>query len=167
MNTHEADILATVWRTLSRGSVDPKHDWHWPALATVDSDAWPQVRTVVLRKVDSALRQLEVHSDSRAQKIEQLQSGRASLHFYDRKSRTQIRMLCLATVHIDNPIAQLAWDRLSDHTREQYLSFSEKFFAVIHLTAIDIDWLWLDRHGHQRNRFNWQNNAWRCSPLQP
>jgi hypothetical protein len=73
----------------------------------------------------------------------------------------------LAKVHIDDTIAQLAWDRLSEQTREQYLSFSEKYFSVIHLTAIDIDWLWLDRQGHQRNRFSWHNEAWQCTPLKP
>ena len=133
------DILTGIWRTLSRGVADAKHDWHWPVLGTIQTA--PEglqscSRIVVLRAFDASTRLIEIHSDSRAQKIAQLQlgsesgtgsdtqSGSASLLFYDARSRTQVRVQATASVAIDNAISQAAWNKLPEHGRTQYLGLN-------------------------------------------
>lgn len=181
IDTH--DILTGIWRTLSRGVVDTKHDWHWPVLGTVSQDTTgPQshCRIVVLRGFDVPSRRIEIHSDSRAQKMAQLQSGNASLLFYDARSRTQVRVQASASVAINNAISQAAWSKLPEHGRTQYMGLAAPgsqqknatavgstavggtveagtaaHFAVIHLTIESIDWLILAREGHQRMSFVW------------
>ncbi len=174
MNEQQASILAGQWANLVRGAVDSKHDWHWPVLATIgrlasDSTPWPQVRTVVLRKADPAQRRLEVHSDSRAGKLaDMLSSPAVMMHFYDQRSRTQLRIACNATIHQSNDVAQNAWQQLAPSSQTQYLEVNQQHFAVIHLNVFEIDWLWLAREGHQRLKFALQpDQTWSAQILKP
>jgi pyridoxamine 5'-phosphate oxidase len=175
--------IEDIWRGLVRGGVDPKHDWHWPVLATVGLRGEPDARTVVLRAARPQTRELEIHSDSRAGKLLQLNAsdGQALLHCYDSRSRTQLRIRCVATVHSDNDVSSAAWQKLSPQTRSQYVDepsegrqnvelladVPEAFFAIVILEAIQIDWLWLAREGHQRQLFTWEANTWSSALLKP
>ena len=180
------DILTGIWATLSRGVADTKHDWHWPVLATVKSSASgpsSSTRVVVLRAFNAANRLIEIHSDSRAAKIAELQTGKASVLFYDHRARTQLRVEAHATVSINNSISQAAWAKLPEHGRTQYLGNeapgspltnqltygTTSYFAVIQLKIESLDWLVLARDGHKRMEFFWddQTNAFTATTLVP
>ena len=180
-------ILTGIWASLSRGVADVKHDWHWPVLTTIkNTPTGPHAsaRVVVLRAFNSARRSVEIHSDSRAQKIIELQdkpiggqaSNKAGLLFYDNRSRTQLRIQAHAAVSIDNAISKAAWAKLPENGRTQYLgceapgsslpdqraNSTTPYFAVIELTIDSIDWLVLAREGHQRMRFIWEDQTQQC-----
>ena len=184
ITTQSEAILTGIWATLSRGVADTKHDWHWPVLGTVKNTAngpSSSTRVVVLRAFSAAKRLIEIHSDSRAQKIIELQDPsdrcKASLLFYDSRSRTQLRIQASATVSINDAISQAAWAKLPEHGRTQYLgceapgsklpdqiiSSAAPHFAVIQLTIESIDWLVLARDGHQRMRFVWDAQTQQCA----
>jgi pyridoxamine 5'-phosphate oxidase len=187
MNEHQSGILTAQWASLVRGAVDSKHDWHWPVMGTIgrlDSDEtpWPQLRTVVLRKTVPQERRLEVHSDSRAGKLLDIaQQPKVMMHFYEQRSRTQLRLACHAVVHQDNAISQDAWNKLPPSSQTQYLdgpavAMSQQHFAVIHLEVRELEWLWLAREGHQRTKFVYQakhgakpnsNTHWSAQDLKP
>ena len=170
--SNHSPILSNIWGTLGRGVVDAKHDWHWPVLGTVKNTVAGPIscsRVVVLRAFSTAKRLIEIHSDSRAEKIIELESRQASLLFYDRRSRMQLRIQASAEVAINNAISQAAWAKLPEFGRTQYLGCDAPgsplpqhrsdgitpHFAVIQLTIETIDWLLLAREGHQRIRFVW------------
>jgi pyridoxamine 5'-phosphate oxidase len=170
MNEQQSAILTAQWTNLVRGAVDNKHDWHWPVLGTIgrlaiDQTPWPQLRTVVLRKTEPLKRRLEVHSDSRAGKLlDIVQHPNVMMHFYDQRSRTQLRLACTALIHQDNEISRNAWTHLPASSQAQYLELpelvtSQQHFAVIHLTVIELEWLWLAREGHQRTKFTYQQKS--------
>jgi pyridoxamine 5'-phosphate oxidase len=187
MNEQQSAILTAQWANLVRGAVDSKHDWHWPVLGTIgrlaiDQTPWPQLRTVVLRKTEPLNRRLEIHSDSRAGKLLDIaQHPNVMMHFYDQRSRTQLRLACIATVHQNNAIAQDAWRKLPPSSQTQYLEIpnlemSQQHFALVHLEVQELEWLWLAREGHQRTKFMYQaehasvpnsNTHWLATDLKP
>jgi pyridoxamine 5'-phosphate oxidase len=187
MNEQQSGILTAQWATLVRGAVDSKHDWHWPVMGTIgrlasDTTPWPQLRTVVLRKTYPHLRRLEVHSDSRAGKLLDIaQQPQVMMHFYEQRSRTQLRLACHAVVHQDDAISEDAWNKLPPSSQTQYLdgptlTMTQQHFAVIHLEVRELEWLWLAREGHQRTKFVYQsehaaeqnsNAHWSAQDLKP
>ena len=120
-------ILAAAWTLLDRGAADAAEDAHWPVLATVDARdperPVPDARVVVLRRVDAAARELEVHSDRRAHKLAQpgAVSG-ACVAIHDRARELQLRLWADATVHAGDAVARRAWDALGRASRRAYLA---------------------------------------------
>ena len=62
-------VLSECWHLLSDGASDPQHDFHTTALATTHAGFGCTLRTVVLRKVDPAARELWFYTDLRSRKI--------------------------------------------------------------------------------------------------
>lgn len=146
--------------------------------------ALPQAdaRIVVLRGVDPAEQTFEVHSDRRAHKLAQLhRSPQACLVFHDRQAGVQLRVQAQARIHVDDAPAHAAWTSLRASSREQYRAprtpgepvaqpdpnrpapFDDAHaaqatgfdhFACIVLHAHTLEWLRIDRLGHQRARFS-------------
>ncbi len=183
-------IITSIWQTLGRAVHDAKHDWHWPVLATVDAsnkNPSAQLRTVVLRQYDKDAAWLEIHTDNRAAKINQLKHNpQAGLLFYDNRSRTQLRIATTATVHDGDDIANDAWAKLGSHGQAQYQmnavpgtqlekatetdlmpEADNRFFAVLRLQMISMDWLRLRRGGHERVQFTLDQTTWVETVLVP
>ncbi len=184
-------VLDRIWQDLTRASHDAKHDWHWPSLASIGKTAQgltAHSRVVVLRTSNKTQAQLQIHSDSRAQKLPQLtEHPNASMLFYNRKNRTQLRVRCSAHICINNAQADAAWQSLPEHGRTQYLGNATpgnlttasapsassdeniKHFALILLNIESMDWLQLAREGHERWSFTLdpQSKVWHCQSLVP
>jgi pyridoxamine 5'-phosphate oxidase len=116
---------------------------------------------------------------------------RACLVFHDRGRDVQLRVHGTVHIHVGDACARAAWDRLSASSQRAYLAprtpgeptdvpdvnlpdglrtrvpdaaeaqagFAR--FAVIVLAVHELDWLRLDRAGHQRAHFEW------LAPAQP
>ena len=116
-----ADTYTRAAAELIHGAADPKHAFHWPAVATVAPDGLPVVRTVVMRAFDPAARIATFHTDSRAQKVVHLRAdSRLALHFYDPAARYQVRMPATARLHCADDTARAEWCRLSAASRATY-----------------------------------------------
>lgn len=114
---------------------------------------------------------------------------RACLVFHDRAGQVQLRTWAHAAVHAGDAIARRGWDRLAVSSRRSYLAprtpgeptdapdpnlpeavrdrlpdaaqaepgFAA--FAAVVLRVYRLEWLHLDRSGHQRARFEWADDA--------
>lgn len=167
--------LLEVWRLLQEGPALRRNAFHMPALATVDADGHPQVRTVVLREADPATGSLRFHCDRRSAKAVEIDaSGRAALHGYDTASKIQIRVSGPARLHTDDALAEAAWSGSRVMSRTCYgiapapgtalpagdaytqpedgadLDLSRANFCAVVVTATRLDFLFLDRRGHRR-----------------
>jgi pyridoxamine 5'-phosphate oxidase len=183
-------ILSSIWQTLARGVHDAKHDWHWPILGTIDAShtpAVPQLRTVVLRQFNKDANWLELHTDSRAAKIDQLKANpNAQVMFYDSRHRVQLRATVRVTVHHQDEDAKQAWEKLGNLGQAQYQMSAapgtplaqaqpddliaqpdQAFFSVLRLQLIQMDWLHLKRGGHERAQFTLANGQWSETILVP
>ncbi len=120
-------ILAAAWTLLGRAARRASEDWHWPVLASVDArdpgSVAADARVVVLRRVEAASRELEVHADARSHKLAQLGSApRACLVFHDRGRELQLRAWADARAHVGDAVARRAWDALAPSSRRAYLA---------------------------------------------
>ena len=175
-------LYEQVWARLVRGVGDRHAPSRHPTLATVTTDGRPRARTVVLRGVDPGARTLEIHTDLRSAKVEELgASPYAALHVWDASAHLQTRIEADVTI-LTGPSAAQTWSRLTDMTRSSYgvmpppglpiygdldyvKTADETAFAVLHLRVSAIDALHLGAH-HRRARFECETD-WRGQWLAP
>lgn len=108
------------WLRLLNGSLKYKDALHNPVVANVNQHG-VNIRTVVLRKVNTAKKQLTFHTDIRSGKWKDLQQeNNISWLFYDAQERVQIRLSGTAKLHHDDEIADEAWEA-STMAAEKYI----------------------------------------------
>ena len=96
-------LLDTVWQHLGRGTADRHHPARHPTLATIGA-AGPELRTLVLRRVDRGAAEVELHTDSESPKALEIKEGpRVALHVWVPKARLQIRMRAQAVLVPGDP----------------------------------------------------------------
>ena len=146
-------------------------------------------RIVVLRKSDQSKNLLQFHSDIRSDKIPKLKNNKkASMLFYDKEEKIQVRLKIECTINHDNEITKESWSKTGHISRKCYLvdngpgtespnptsglkpeldnfeftmEQSEegyKNFTVIQCKIKSIEWLYLAAKGHRRARFDIENN---------
>ena len=165
---------------LSRGVKDRKSNFHYTVLSTINNKA-PESRTVILRNFNKDIFELNIHSDLRSGKINQIENNNnVSCLFYDDKKKIQIRINGLAKIEKSY---QPSWEKLSNWSKRCYLSekkpgtevakpssgFPERFmnespndkdsieglknFALVKVMISSIEWLYLASQGHRRAVF--------------
>ena len=146
-------------------------------------------RIVVLRKSDQSKNLLQFHSDIRSDKIPKLKNNKkASMLFYDKEEKIQVRLKVECTINHDNEITKESWSKTGHISRKCYLvdngpgtespsptsglkpeldnfeftmEQSEegyKNFTVIQCKIKFIEWLYLAAKGHRRAKFDLENN---------
>ena len=182
----EDTLRKQIWQQLQRASVDKHHEWRSPVLVTnglsrVEDDApnnWPDARTVILREVDLNSNKLTFYTDSRSPKVLQLLTNQnALLVFWSKRLNWQLRIKVSISVITDGELHQKTWvivkqsasakDYLSSAAPGELLTnnnnqpqLATTHFAMLVAQVINIDWLALNRNGHQRanitcNSFNY------------
>lgn len=117
------EIWTSIWQQLQLAVVQRRHAWHTGVIATCDSSGAPALRTVVLRSVDVAAKQLRCHSDIRSSKCREVRARPdTSWLFYSPAERIQIRLGCQSVVHHEDDIARQAWEATRVSSRRCYLS---------------------------------------------
>lgn len=166
------NLVTTVWQELSRATKDRHHEWRTPALATVDSEGNPKVRTIVLRHADASAWTLQAYSDLRSPKCQQLmQSPCAQLVCWSVRRSWQLRISVHASVMVDGESVEKAWERMrQSKSSKDYLSpqapghvlatqndaidlqnsSNHHFLAVLSFQVLSMDWLALGKGLHRR-----------------
>jgi 3-hydroxyisobutyrate dehydrogenase len=146
-------------------------------------------RIVVLRKSDRVNNLLQFHTDFRSPKVEIIKkNNKASLIFYDKKEKIQLRIKVDCVVNNKNSTTEESWKKTQHISRRCYLTDSPpgtssdnptsgmiskledfdytmdqsekgyKNFTVIQCKIKSIEWLYLAAKGHRRARFDLENN---------
>jgi pyridoxamine 5'-phosphate oxidase len=157
-----------IWLQLQRASVDKHHEWRCPVLITNGLDAFPDGRTVILRAVDIANMQLHFYTDSRSPKITQLLANpHALLVFWSKRLNWQLRVKVEMQVITAGELLQATWQQVKQSpSANDYLGIAmpgtplnalsqikqpyPHYFCMLNAQVISIDWLALNRSGHQR-----------------
>ena len=145
-------------------------------------------RIVVLRKSDKENNVLQFHTDLRSLKVDILKkNNNASLVFYDKEEKIQLRVKVNCKINNKNSIAEESWKKTQHISRRCYLTDSgpgsisenptsgmisklEDFdytmeqsekgyenFTVIKCNIKSIEWLYLAAKGHRRAMFDIKN----------
>jgi len=146
-------------------------------------------RIVVLRKSDQSNNLIQYHSDIRSSKISKLKSNKiASMLFYDKEEKIQVRLKVGCTINHDNDITKESWLKTGHMSRKCYLvdnrpgtesptptsglkpeldnfeftmaqsELGYKNFTVIQCKIKSIEWLYLAAKGHRRAKFDLESN---------
>ena len=182
-----AEIEAEVWQQLERATHDKHHEWRAPVLATVNGDT-ADARTVILREVDVAQKQLLSFTDDRAGKVSQLlRQPRATMVMWSRALGWQLRCRVLLSLEMTGLAATSRWARIKlTPAAQDYLArlppgaaldtplgqrvgetevpavepLKREYFAVVNAQVLAIDWLELHRDGHRRAVFDDRGARW-------
>ncbi|WHO73088.1 pyridoxamine 5'-phosphate oxidase family protein [Rhizobium sp. BT03] len=171
-----AAIDASAWRELETAAASPQSGFRFLNLCSVDSEARPQARMVVLRRADGPSRVLEFHTDSRSPKWLELSANpNVTILGFSTQTRLQFRLQGMVELHAaGSDLANAAWDRLSTWTRTTYTggppgdecasdvideavlpkpadqAEGKPHFGLLIFRARTLDWFELRRQGNRR-----------------
>lgn len=178
------DIKTAIWPDLGRATVDKRHPFRYPVLGTLGLES-AELRTVVLRDLDSVAKKLYFFTDSRSPKVEQLkQQDTASLLFYHPRRKVQLRIKGRCTRHHQNELSQEYLARLPEEQTKDYRSRRAPgampgpggliedpsiHFMVLEIRVSAIDFLQLNAEGHQRFHLTYtaSGQLLQCHAIQP
>jgi len=148
---------AALWRELSQALTQRGHAWRLAALATVADDGSADARTVVLRDVDAAARQLVFFTEAGSVKVQQIdEQPLGTLLFWSRALSWQLRVKVRLSVRTHGDDVAARWATIAGTTAEgDYLAADGSVrFAVVTAQALRLDWLALSPDGaHRSARF--------------
>ena len=182
------EIKKKIWSMLDDAVTNRSSQFRIPVFICGDQKDFDG-RIVVLRKSDQSNNLLQFHSDIRSDKIPKLKNNKnASMLFYDKEEKIQVRLKVECTINHDNEITKESWSKTGHISRKCYLvdngpgtespaptsglkpeldnfeftmEQSEegyKNFTVIQCKIKSIEWLYLAAKGHRRARFDLINN---------
>lgn len=183
--TKGMDLFEQANAELIRSNADRKHPFRLMYLSTFGE--YPEVRTVVKRKVDPDLN-LIFFTDSRSPKVTQIRDNpKVSVLFYHPKKKLQLRLYGKAVL-IDHGHGDFDryWQSvqgapsLQDYTtvkapgspigqesEAQALFGEEVYFVAVQILTEKLDVLQLGRESHQRSRFVRDKDNWIQQELVP
>jgi pyridoxamine 5'-phosphate oxidase len=173
-------VETAIWQELQQAALQPGHEWRTMALATIEGDS-AQARSVVLREVNAAARQLVFFTDARSPKVAQMRTRpHGMLLCWSSQLSWQLRLQVGLEVETTGLKVSSRWARLKlTPAAQDYLSplppgspvaaryeperASRSHFAVVSARVLSTDWLELHADGHRRARFGADGAHW----LQP
>ena len=182
------EIKKKIWSMLDDAVTNRSSQFRIPVFICGDQKDFDG-RIVVLRKSDKSNNLVQFHSDIRSDKINKLKNNKnASMLFYDKEEKIQVRLKVECTINHDNEITKESWKKTGHISRKCYLvdngpgtesptptsglkpeldnfDFTKeqsekgyKNFTVIQCKIKSIEWLYLAAKGHRRARFEVDNN---------
>jgi len=182
------EIKKKIWSMLGDAVTNRSSQFRIPVFICGDQSDFDG-RIVVLRKSDQSNSLVQFHSDIRSDKISKLKNNKnASMLFYDKEEKIQVRLKVECTINHDNEITKESWSKTGHISRKCYLvdggpgtmspaptsglkpeldnfeftmEQSEegyKNFTVIQCKIKSMEWLYLAAKGHRRARFELDNN---------
>ena len=101
-----------AWGLITRGTVDKKSPARHPTFGTNGLFGMPELRTVVLRHADQMAAKLEVHTDLKSRKIEELKMNpKVGLHIWFPKNKLQIRFKAVSEIKTGETLRE-KWDKV-------------------------------------------------------
>ena len=182
------EIKKKIWSMLDDAVTNRNSQFRIPVFVCGEQKDFDG-RIVVLRKSDQSNNLLQFHSDIRSDKIPKLKNNNnASMLFYDKEEKIQIRLKVKCTINHNNEITKESWKNTGHISRKCYLVHNGpgtesptptsglkpeldnfeftmeqseegyKNFTVIQCKIKSIEWLYLAAKGHRRARFELDNN---------
>ena len=182
------EIQKKLWSMLDDAVVNRSSPFRIPVFICADQNDIDG-RIVVLRKSDKENNVLQFHTDLRSPKVDILKKNKnASLVFYDKEEKIQLRVKVICEINNKNSIAEESWKKTQHISRRCYLTDSgpgsisknptsgmisklEDFdytmeqsekgyenFTVIKCKIKSIEWLYLAAKGHRRAKFDLETN---------
>ena len=166
-------ILKDAKKQLSSALVHKKHSFRHFTLTTLSLDGGPHSRMVVLRDFDPEKLTFSIYTDSRSEKIKELnKDSRAEFLFYD---RNQLLQLAVKVNLIDIIPSEEKFYNLPDSYKKDYCiihqpgtpikgpgevcyDFDKGYLIELNFEAVQLEYLKLKRPNHLRAKFHINQN---------
>lgn len=178
-NPRLEDLVAIermAWDELCAAPHQRDHPWRVAVLATTDGTR-AEARSVVLREVHRATREILFFCDARSPKAAQIEAfPQGTLVVWSQSLSWQLRLQVHLAVHTAGLAVSSRWARAKMKPGAQdYLTplppgtplevptperGTREHFAVVTATVQAIDWLELTAQGHRRAAFDDQGRRW-------
>jgi hypothetical protein len=172
-------IELSCWQHLERAALERGHPWRTMALATTDGEIG-DVRSVILREVDTASRTLVFYTDVRSAKVAHIAAHPVgTVLAWSAELGWQLRLRCRFDIDHGGLAASSRWARLKlTPAAQDYLSplppgsvlgsfdavrAPRECFGMVLARVEAVDWLELHADGHRRAAFDADGARW----LQP
>lgn len=110
------------WQMLEHGVANRRSAMHQAVIATIQ-EGIPVMRTVVLRRAETAAKALYLHTDIRSKKMQELHDNPSlSWLLYDPSMRSQIRLAGNVIIHHQDECAAAHWQKTGHHSRRYYMT---------------------------------------------
>ena len=114
------EMYEYAWRLITRGTVDQKSPARHPTFGTIGLLGMPELRTVVLRDANQKTASIEVHTDVKSTKVEELKlNPNVGIHIWFPSSKLQVRIKAVSEIKTGNAIKQ-QWEKTPDVSRISY-----------------------------------------------
>jgi pyridoxamine 5'-phosphate oxidase len=178
-------INRNCWQLLRDGVSSYKKPFHFAVLTSIEKN-FPSARTVIIRGVDLENKLIRFNTDIRSPKFAQFQyNPNVSWLFYDESLRIQMRCRAVASLHINDAIAEQGWNEaklnckityMSPHPPGTYLNepylldlnqtdvpqedlrLAKSNFAIVQTKVVSLDWAFLHYKGNRRAFFDYEKN---------
>jgi 3-hydroxyisobutyrate dehydrogenase len=185
LDTDLKNIEQHCWQLLYEGVRSYKNPFHHGVISSF-SDAFPSARTVIIREVDPDQKMIRFNTDIRSPKFAEISANpNICWLFYDEKLRMQMRCLAIANLHVNDPVAEKAWDeaRLNckitytspqapgtplnepflldlnkEHVPDEELASARRNFSIVNTKVLSLDWTFLHHKGNRRAWFDYRKN---------
>ncbi len=196
-NTTIDEVLTTIWHLLYRGAVQKKDPLHTATIGTIQEGTPQLRTVVLRKTDTTArtlyfytdIRSRKVHQLK--------ENSTLSWLFYHPKKNVQIRAKGKTTIHHQDDLTATLWKSLPSYGRKTYgtthapstplntlsddlpalwkaeeielaaTEYAYENFAVIGCEIDELEWLHLQRSGHQRAQFSFLNGDWKGSWIVP
>ena len=157
--------------------------FHTPIISSF-SNQHISSRVMVLRAHNATQRTMRFHSDFRSNKVKELiDDPRTSIIGYDPALKTQIRLIGKSKIHHNNKNSLKAWDESQAISKKCYsvkdgsshiaknpeiydfhmkdIKVEDGYanFCTIEFNYHTLEFLYLQRQGHRRCKFNWDSKG--------
>ena len=182
------EIYLKTWDLLENGLANRDSPFHIPVFINGNQNIFDG-RIVVLRGINQKEKKIWFHSDIRSNKVKIIKTNSpASLLFYDRSQKIQLRICGFAKINYKNDTTKKSWKKTAHMSRQCYLGdeapgsgtlkptsgltaifdnseytieeseIGYENFCVIETFIKSIEWLYLAAKGHRRAYFNLDKN---------
>ncbi len=109
-----------AWRLITRGTVDKKSPARHPTLGTNGVFGMPELRTVVLRGANEEAATLEVHTDVKSKKVEELRlNPNVGVHIWFPTNKLQVRIKAVSEIKMGSEVKG-QWEKVPNESRVSY-----------------------------------------------
>lgn len=178
-------ISDQCWHLLHHGVTSYKKPFHFAVFTSIENH-FPSARTVIIRGVDVDSKMIRFNTDIRSPKFAQLNDNpNVSWLFYDEGLRIQMRCKAVASLHVNDAVAEQGWEEaklnckityMSPHAPGTYLDepylldlnrsdipddelhAARNNFAIVQTKVLSLDWVFLHYKGNRRAFFDYEKN---------
>jgi pyridoxamine 5'-phosphate oxidase len=180
-----SNINRHCWRLLQDGVSSYKKPFHFAVITTIE-ESFPSARTVIIRGVDVENKLIRFNTDIRSPKFTQLEyNPNVCWLFYDEGLRIQMRCKAVATLHVNDAVAEQGWEEARMNCKITYMSpyapgtyldepylldlnrsdipddelnAARENFAIVQTKVLSLDWVFLHHKGNRRAFFDYEKN---------